>query len=158
MQTARESTYLNLARVADIALITLLVWMLRARRLEDPTFPLVFCAGFLVPLAPSLWFLVRIPQQQGWTYVRLTHQALAIVSGALASIFLLSALIPSAASISETWPVIVFCSVVAVLQLPITFAVRYFLANAKLQTSRWKVALGRTAMVFYFAIFFLLLK
>jgi len=158
MQTARESNYLNVARVADICLMVSWVWMLRSRRLEDPYFPLLVCAGLLCPLAVGLYFLIRSPRVKEWVFITLIHQALAIVSGALASIFLLSTLIPSAAPISETWPVIVFCSVIAGLQLPILFGARYFLGNSKFKIGNSKAAIGRTVMVFYFAVFFLLLK
>ena len=158
MQTVSESKYLNVARVADICLMISLIWMLRSRRLEDPYFPIWVCVGLLCPLALGLYFLIRSPRAKEWIYVTLIHQALAIVSAALASIFLLSTLIPSATPISETWPVVVFCFVIAGLQLPILFGARYFLGNATFKISNSKAAIGRTAMVFYFAVFFLLLK
>ncbi len=158
MQATRESMYLNAARVADICLMSCLVWMLRGRRLEDPDFPMLICAGLLCPLALGLYFAIRSPRLKEWIYIALTHQALAIVSGALGSIFLLSTLIPSAAPLSETWPVIVFCFVIAGLQFPMIFGARYFLGNANFKLSNSIAAVGRTAMIFYFAVFFLLLK
>lgn len=164
MQTRRESDYLNAARLAEIALAASLVWMLvsmlRGRGLEDPDFHFfVFVSlGLLSPLAPGLYFLIRVPRQREWVYICLMHQAFVIVSGSLALIFLLSTLIPSAAPISETWPVVVFCALIAGIQIPIAFVARYFLRNASLTSKNWKVPLMRTGMVLYFAALFLLLK
>jgi hypothetical protein len=158
VQTRRESRYLNVARLAEAALTVSFVWMLRGRRLAEPDFPLLVCAGLLLPLAPGLYFLIRIPRDKEWMYISLIHQAFAIVSGALALIFLLSTFIPSAAPISETWPVIVFCSGTAGMQLLVAFVARYFLRNATFKANSWKTVLVRTAMVLYFAVLFLLLK
>jgi hypothetical protein len=158
VQTTRESGYLNVARLAEAALTVSLVWILKGRRLVEPDFPLWACAGLLLPLAIGLYFLIRTPRDKEWMYIAPIHQALAIVSGALALIFLLSTLIPSAAPISETWPVIAFCSVTAGLQLPIMFVAKYFLRNTAFKMNNWITALVRTAMVLYFAVLFLALK
>ena len=127
---------------------------------EDPEFPLLASVGIglLLPPAVGLFFLIRGPRDIEWKYISLMHQASAIVSGSIAAIFLLSTLIPSAVPISENWALIVFCSIVAGLQIPIVFVARSFLQNTKFTKHNWKIALVRTSMIFYFAVLFLLLK
>ncbi|MFZ0886155.1 MAG: hypothetical protein WAN14_22330 [Candidatus Acidiferrales bacterium] len=152
MQSAPDSKYLYLARAADAALLIVFVWILREHSLEGLYFPM------LLPLVVALFLLIRTPSPKHWIYISLIHQALAIVSAAVAIIFLLAAFIPSAASIVETWPAIVFCSVIAGLQLPSIFAARRFLHGQQFRISNSKAAICRTTMVLYFAIFFILLK
>lgn len=158
VQTTHKSEYLNVARLAETALTVSLVWILIGRGLGEPDFPLLVSAGLLFPQALGLYFLIRIPSHKEWIYISLMHQAFAIISGALALIFLLSTLIPSAVPISEIWPVIVFCSVIAGIQILIAFVARYFLRNARFTRNNWKTALVRTSMVLYFAVLFILLK
>jgi hypothetical protein len=158
MQSTAESKYLYLARAADAALLTVLVWVLREQSLEGPYFPFAVCLAMLLPLGMALVFLIRIPSPKHWIYISLIHQALAIVSAALAMILLLAAFIPSAASIFEAWPAIAHCSLIAGLQLPTIFAARRFLRGQQFRISNLKTAICRTTMVLYFAIFFILLK
>ena len=84
-----------------------------------------------------------------WLLIRTTHQALAIVTIAIAAILLVG--LPDTASAT------ICVTVLAVLQLAALKASRKF-AFGPLQAQRWPIRALRVAMVFWFAFVFLLMK
>lgn len=101
-------------------------------------FFVAFITSFRKKFAPSQWLLIRA-----------THQALAIVTTAIAAISLVG--------LPDTAPASIFVTIFALLQVAALKASRQFVFGAS-NVQQWPIRVLRVAMVFLFAFLFLLMK
>jgi hypothetical protein len=157
MSSRRVDVYfIRFAKLANVGGFLYLTWVINATDLAGPRsrteMSLTNCV-LLLAVAPFLVALITTLRKEltrsQWLLIRATHQALAIVTIAVAVISLVG--------LPDTAPVTISVTVIALLQVAALKASGQFVLGGS-QVKSWPIKLFRLAMVFLFAFLFLLMK
>ena len=157
MSSRRLDVYFfRFAELANVCLFVYLAWVINATDLAGlRSRSEIGLTDVVLLLAVVPFFLAFITSfrkvftDSQWLLIRATHQALAIVTIAIAAISLVG--------LPDTAPVTIFVTVIALLQMAALKVSRQSFLNAS-PVKQWPIRLLRAAMVFLFAFLFLLMK
>ena len=148
--------FLRFVELANTCVFLYLAWVIDANHFVGPRsrfeigltnsvillaivpFVVAFITSFRKESVPSQWLLIRA-----------THQALAIVTTAIAAISLVG--------LPDTAPATIYVTVFALLQVAALKITRQFVSTAS-HVRQWPISVLRVAMVLLFAFLFLLVK
>jgi hypothetical protein len=152
MSSRRGDLYLiRFVEFANVSGLLYLTWVINATDLAGPR-ALTNCVLVLAAAPFFIAFVATFRKEltrSQWPLIRATHQALAIVTVAIAAISLVG--------LPDTAPATISVTLVALLQMVALQGSRQFVLDPS-QVKEWPITLLRVAMVFLFAFLFLLMK
>jgi hypothetical protein len=157
MSSRRVDVYfIRFVELANVCGFIYLAWLIDATDLAGPRsrsdIGLIDFVLFLAVVPFSVAFITSFrkePTESKWPLIRATHQALAIVTIAIAAISLVG--------LPDTAPATICVTIFALLQVAALKASRPFVLGAS-RVQPWPITALRVAMVFLFAFLFLLMK
>ena len=157
MSSRRVDVYfVRFVEFANACVFLYLAWVIDASDFAGPrSRPEIGLTNFVLLLAVVPFFVAFITSFQKeltesqWLLIRAVHQALAIVTLAIAAILLLG--------LPDTAPAVIFATVLGLLQVATLKVVRKFVSMSS-PVRQWPISVLRVAMVFLFAFVFLLMK
>jgi len=150
---AIEIYFIRLVELANLAVIAFAAWQMqygtwRNAPRDSSQLPILLLSG--VPFLAAFGILLRaVPTQFQGRSIRAIHQALAIVSTAVALILLIG--LPDTASLAG------YIALIAVLQFAALYVLRNFVGDSRPAHQR-SIRILRVAMVVLFALGFVVLK
>jgi hypothetical protein len=149
-------TFVRFVELANACVFLYLAWMIDANDFVGPrsrTEIGLINSVLLLAIVPFFVAFIssfrKEPPPPQWLLIRAMHQALAIVTIAIAAISLVG--------LPDTAPATIYVTVFALLQVAALKITRQFVSTAS-HVRQWPISVLRVAMVLLFAFLFLLMK